>query len=56
MTAVFLLLQVVGPNDCVLSGLCGVAPQVFGPPSGVMFAALGLVAFGVLGLRAIRKP
>jgi tetrahydromethanopterin S-methyltransferase subunit C len=56
MTAVFLLLQVVGPNDCVLSGLCGIAPQVFGPPSGVMFAALGLVAFGVLGLRAIRKP
>jgi len=50
------LWQVVGPNDCVLSGLCGVAPQVFGPPSGIMFAAIGLVAVGVLGLRAGRKP
>lgn len=55
MTSVFLL-QVVGPSDCLLSGLCGVTPQVFGPPSGIMFAAIGLVAIGVIGLRAARKP
>ena len=50
------LLQVVGPNDCVLSGLCGITQQVLGPPSGIMFAAVGLVAVGILGLRASRKP
>jgi hypothetical protein len=49
-------LQVVGPNDCILSGLCGPTPQSFGPPSGIMFAAIGLVAVGILGLRATRKP
>jgi len=53
---VIALLQVVGPNDCILSGLCGITPQVFGLPSGIMFAAVGLVAVGILGLRASRKP
>jgi hypothetical protein len=52
---VLFLLQVIGPNDCVLSGLCGLTPRVFGPPSGLMFTALGLVAIGILGLRASRR-
>jgi hypothetical protein len=50
------LLQVVGPNDCLLSGLCGISQRAYGPPSGIMFTALGLIAVGVLGLRATRKP
>ena len=51
----FYLLQVVGPNDCILSGLCGLTPPQWGPPSGLMFTAVGLVALGVLGLRSLRK-
>ena len=49
------LLQVVGPDDCILSGLCGLTRQSWGPPSGVMFTAVGLVALGVLGLRTLRR-
>lgn len=54
-----LLLQVLGPEACILSGLCA-APDP-GPkiPSGIMFTALGLVAAGVVGMRverARRRP
>lgn len=48
-------LQVLGPEDCVLSGTCGLVQERFGPHSGVMFTALGLVLVGVLGLRALRR-
>ena len=51
----FAILQVVGPNDCILSGLCGLTPPAWGPPSGVMFTAIGLVALGVIGLRSLRR-
>lgn len=40
------MLQIPGPPDCFLLGTCGVAEQV-GPPAGLMFLALGLVALGV---------
>jgi len=50
-----MLFQVVGPNDCILSGLCGLTQPQWGPPSGVMFTAVGLVALGVLGLRSLRR-
>lgn len=49
------LLQVIGPSDCILSGLCGAGPVQAGLPSGVMFMAVGLVALGVLGLRGLRR-
>jgi hypothetical protein len=49
------LLQVVGPNDCILSGLCGLTQRAWGPPSGVMVTAVGLVVLGVLGLRTLRR-
>jgi len=51
-----LLLQVIGPTDCILSGLCGAGPVHQGLPSGVMFTAIGLVVAGVLGLRELRRP
>ncbi len=38
--------QIPGPPDCFLLGTCAVAEQV-GPPAGLMFLALGLVALGV---------
>lgn len=40
------MLQIPGPPDCFLLGTCGTAEQV-GPPAGLMFLALGLVALGV---------
>lgn len=49
------LLQVLGPEDCVLSGTCGLVQEKFGPHSGVMFTALGLILVGVVGLRALRR-
>jgi hypothetical protein len=49
------LLQVVGPTDCILSGLCGAGPVRAGLPSGVMFTAVGLVALGMIGLRGLRR-
>lgn len=47
--------QALGPEACILSGLCA-APDA-GPriPSGIMFVAVGLVALGVWGVRRGRK-
>lgn len=53
--ATMALVQVLGPEDCVLSGTCVLAQERFGPHSGVMFTALGLVLVGLLGLRALRR-
>ena len=55
LAAMPLLLQVIGPTDCILSGLCGAGPVHQGLPSGVMFTAIGLVVAGVLGLRELRR-
>lgn len=50
-----LLLQVLGPESCMLTGLCA-APEAAPPvPSGVMFTAIGLVAAGLVGLRIERR-
>ena len=49
-----LLLQL--PGDCLLTGLCGVRDGALGPPSGLLFLALGVVLAGGLGVvRARRK-
>lgn len=37
---------VIGPESCVLTGLCSVQQVVSRIPSGVMFTAVGLVGFG----------
>jgi len=51
-----LLLQVLAPGDCLLTGLCGVREALAGPPSGLLFLALGVVLAGGLGVvRARRK-
>lgn len=52
-----LLLQVgqgFAPGDCIFTGLCGIQAASTGPPSGLMFAALGFIGVGLIGLR-IRK-
>lgn len=41
----------IGPGDCIITGLCGIAPPASGPPSGLMFVAVGLVLGGLIGLR-----
>src|SRR4051812_31231477 len=44
-----LLLQAtsaIAPDDCVITGLCGVRPDQVGPGSGLMFLAIGFVALG----------
>lgn len=39
--------QALGPEACILSGLCA-APDAGSPiPSGIMFTAVGLVGLGV---------
>ena len=47
----FMTAQVFTPGDCILTGLCGVKTATIGPPSGLMFAALGLIGLGWYGLR-----
>ena len=44
-----LLIQapVIGPESCVLTGLCSVTEVASRIPSGVMFTAVGLVGFGL---------
>ncbi len=45
------LAQGLTPGDCIITGLCGINAPPPGPPSGLMFVAVGLVLGGVLGLR-----
>jgi len=51
LSTLLLQAQALGPEACILSGLCA-APDP-GPriPSGIMFTAIGLVGLGILGLR-----
>ena len=49
------LQQVANPGDCALTGLCGLIAPNRSIPSGAMFAAVGLVSFGVWGLRQGRR-
>lgn len=42
------------PGDCVLTGLCGLIKPERPVAPGVMFLALGLIGFGVWGLRRRR--
>lgn len=49
-----LLSQVLGPEACVLSGLCEAPAPGPRMPSGIMYTAVGLVAAGVLGFRMER--
>jgi len=43
------------PGDCVLTGLCGIQQAVAGPPSGLLFLALGVVLAGGLGWSRNRR-
>jgi hypothetical protein len=45
------LAQGLTPGDCIITGLCGINLPPPGPPSGLMFIAVGLVLGGALGLR-----
>ncbi|MDZ4674095.1 MAG: hypothetical protein SGI84_06550 [Gemmatimonadota bacterium] len=47
LLAAWLQAPVIGPESCVLTGLCSVQEVVSRIPSGVMFVAVGLVGFGV---------
>jgi hypothetical protein len=50
------MLQSFTPGDCLLTGLCGIQDPVAGPPSGLLFIALGVVLAGGIGwFRARRK-
>lgn len=54
---IWLLPVVPGPTDCFLTGTCGLVKNQVGPQSGMMYLALGLVGFGVVGLwREWRRP
>ncbi|MGE0441066.1 MAG: hypothetical protein AB7S39_11320 [Gemmatimonadales bacterium] len=58
-TGLLLLSQAIGPEECILTGLC-FRPEPAGPPAGLWYLALGLVALGTSGLvrewRARRAP
>lgn len=47
MLAALFQAPVIGPESCVLTGLCSVREVASRIPSGVMFTAIGLVAFGI---------
>jgi hypothetical protein len=51
-----LLLQATGtaPSDCILTGLCGAEAPWRPIPSGILYVAVGLVGFGIWGLRRYR--
>ena len=49
------MLQSFTPGDCILTGLCGVRDAYPGPPSGLLFLALGVVLVGSLGLARARR-
>jgi MYXO-CTERM domain-containing protein len=49
------ILMQLAPDDCILTGLCGVHPVDPGLPSGVMFLAVGLVLAGAIGLGRERR-
>ena len=50
-----LMLQALTPGDCVLTGLCGIRDAVAGPPSGLLFLALGVVIAGGIGWSRARR-
>ena len=50
-----MLLQSYTPGDCLLTGLCGVREAVSGPPSGLLFLALGIVLVGGAGFIRARR-
>ena len=53
LDSVMLSLQV--PGDCLLTGLCGIQEAVAGPPSGLLFLALGVVVAGGIGWSRTRR-
>ncbi|HSB53160.1 MAG TPA: hypothetical protein VLD58_02355 [Gemmatimonadales bacterium] len=55
MTLLLLSSAAFAPNDCILTGLCGVRVFEPGVPAGLMFVALGLVLGGAIGLRRARR-
>ena len=50
-----LMLQSFTPGDCLLTGLCGIQDAVAGPPSGLLFIALGVVFAGGIGWSRARR-
>lgn len=55
LLALLLQSQALGPESCILTGLCPAATSGSPIPSGVMFTAVGLVAFGIWQWRE-RRP
>ena len=53
LDSVMLSLQL--PGDCLLTGLCGLAEAAGGPPSGLLFLALGVVLAGGIGWSRSRR-
>ncbi len=47
--------EVAAPGQCGVLGLCGLLQAERPVPTGVLFVAVGLVAFGVWGLRRRRR-
>ncbi|MEO5798700.1 MAG: hypothetical protein ABIZ70_02730 [Gemmatimonadales bacterium] len=55
ITILLASIQTSTPGDCLLTGLCGLIPD--DPPfaPGIMWVALGLVVFGLVGLRRAKQ-
>jgi len=49
------MLQIPGPDDCFLTGLCGATRDHVGPPPGLMFLAIGMIGLGVAVLVGERR-
>ncbi len=56
LTLTLLLQQATSPDQCILTGLCGLVAPYRPVAPGVMFVAVGLVSVGLWGLRRRGRP